>query len=117
MIDIALDKNGDIAIAEDGNISITDSVCQAVMIRLRWIKEEWRLGPELGFSWFEDVFVKNPHLENVKQLIRNEIIQVEGVEDANVAKIDYQPAERRVQFTCTIRVNGETYNKEVTFNA
>ena len=65
MIDILLEEDGDIAVSEVGDISITNSVRQAVLIRLRWIYNEWRLGPELGFPWFEQVFVKNPkHREN-----------------------------------------------------
>lgn len=116
MFDITLDKEGDIAVTENGDISVAESVCQAVQIRLNWIKAEWRLGPSLGFSWFEEVFVKNPNLEKIKQLIRNEIIQVDGVEEAEVVTIDYNPKERKVHFACTFKVSGETYAKEATIN-
>ena len=46
MLDIQLDKNGDLAVSETGDIFMTQSVKQAVLIRLRWIYNEWRLGPE-----------------------------------------------------------------------
>lgn len=49
MSDIRLDKNGDIEVSPTGDIYLTESVRQAVLIRLRWIWNEWRLGPELGF--------------------------------------------------------------------
>ena len=116
MVDITLDKNGDIAVSENGDISLTESICQAVQIRLKWIKEEWRLGPDLGFEWFEEVFVKNPNLDNIRQLIRSEILQVDGVEEAEVVKIEYKPPERKVYFACTFRVSGETYAEEATIN-
>ena len=116
MVDITLDKNGDIVVSETGDITLTESLCQAVKIRLKWIKEEWRLGPDLGFDWFGDVFVKNPNLENIKQLIRSEVLQVEGVEEAEVVKIEYKPRERKVYFACTFRVSGETYAEEATIN-
>lgn len=116
MVDITLDRNGDIAVSEEGDISLTESICQAVQIRLKWIKEEWRLGPDLGFGWFDEVLVKNPNLENIKQLIRSEILQVEGVEEAEVVKIDYKTRERKVYFACTFRVSGETYAEEATIN-
>jgi len=116
MVDITLDRNGDIAVSENGDISLTESICQAVQIRLKWIKEEWRLGPDLGFEWFEEVFVKNPNLENIRQLIRSEILQVDAVEEAEVVKIEYKPRERKVYFACTFRVSGETYAEEATIN-
>ena len=116
MIDIMIDKSGDIVVTENGDISLTKSICQAVHIRLKWIKEEWRLGPDLGFGWFEDVFVKNPNLETIKQLIRSEVMQIEGVEDAEVVRIEQKPKERRIRFSCTFTVNGETYAEEAEIN-
>ena len=78
MTDIRLGKDGDIVVSEIGDISLTESVRQAVLIRLRWIYQEWRLGPEMGFPWFEEVFIKNPNTVKIRSLIRDEIMQVEG---------------------------------------
>ena len=78
MVDIRLDKDGDIMVSPVGDISLTESVRQAVLIRLRWIYQEWRLGPEMGFPWFEEIFVKNPNTVKIRSLIRDEILQVEG---------------------------------------
>lgn len=116
MIDIALDNNGDIAVSEIGDISITESICQAIEIRLKWILNEWRLGPELGFDWFDEVFIKNPNTENIKQLIRSEILQVDGVEDAEVTSADYDTRNRKASFICSVTVQGEIYTKEVEIN-
>ena len=57
MTDIKLGKDGDIVVSAVGDISLTESVRQAVLIRLRWIYQEWRLGPEMGFPWFEEIFI------------------------------------------------------------
>ena len=75
MVDIKLNRDGDIDVSAIGDISLTESVRQAVLIRLRWIYDEWRLGPELGFPWFEEVFVKNPNTVKIRSLIRDEIMQ------------------------------------------
>ena len=82
MLDIRLNEDGDIAISKNGDISTTESVRQAVMIRLRWIYDEWRLGPELGFPWFEEVFIKNPNTIKIKTLVRDEILKVKEVKAA-----------------------------------
>ena len=68
MTDIRLGKDGDIVVSEIGDISLTESVRQAVLIRLRWIYQEWRLGPEMGFPWFEEVFIKNPNTVKIQTM-------------------------------------------------
>ena len=114
MLDIMLNKNGDLDVNALGDISMTDSVLQAVIVRLRWIYGEWRLGTEYGFPWFEEVFVKNPNTVKIKQLIREEIMKVSEVKSAEVTRIDYEPAKREARFYYTVQVGEETYREEVT---
>ena len=114
MVDILIDKNGDLAITEAGDISLTKNICQAVSIRLRWIFNEWRLGPNFGFTWFEDVFVRNPNIENIKQLINNEIKKVEGVVSAEVSNVEYDAKRRKCKFVCKITSdNGDNIEEAV----
>ena len=114
MLDIKLNADGDLDVSACGDISTTESVRQAVLIRLRWIYDEWRLGPEYGFPWFEEVFVKNPNTIKIKQLVREEILKVSEVRAAEVTKIDYDPAKRTAKFYYTVKVGEETYREEVT---
>lgn len=114
MLDIRLNEDGDIAISKNGDISTTESVRQAVMIRLRWIYDEWRLGPELGFPWFEGVFIKNPNTIKIKTLVRDEILKVKEVKAATVTSVDYNPAKRTATFRYTVTVGEDTFREEVT---
>lgn len=114
MVDIRLDKDGDIMVSPVGDISLTESVRQAVLIRLRWIYQEWRLGPEVGFPWFEEIFVKNPNTVKIRSLIRDEILQVEGVTAAQVTSVDFDRAKRAAAFKFTCSVGEATYREEVT---
>jgi hypothetical protein len=114
VLDIKLNADGDLDVSTFGDISMTESVRQAVLIRLRWIYDEWRLGPEYGFPWFEEVFVKNPNTIKIKQLVREEILKVSEVRAAEVTKIDYDPAKRTAKFYYTVKVGEETYREEVT---
>lgn len=116
MLDIQLDKTGDLAVSETGDIFMTQSVEQAVLIRLRWIYSEWRLGPELGFPWFEEVFVKNPNTLKIKQLIRDEILKVNEVTSATVTSVKYDPAKRAATFTYSFSTDEATYREEVTLH-
>lgn len=114
MTDIRLDKNGDIDVSAVGDISLTESVKQAILIRLRWIYNEWRLGPEMGFPWFEEVFVKNPNTLKIQQLIRDEIMQIDNVKTATVDSVKYDRAKRAATFSYTCTVDEATFREEVT---
>lgn len=114
MFDIKLNDDGDIAVSEFGDISTTRSIRQAVLVRLRWIYKEWRLGPDRGFPWFEDVFVKNPNIARLRQLVRSKIMEVEGVMNAEVTSLDYDRRQRRMKLTYSCVTTEETYREEVT---
>lgn len=116
MVDIRLNKSGDIDVSAVGDIFITESVRQAVLIRLRWFFGEWRLGPDMGFKWFEEVFVKNPNLVKVRSLIRDEIMQVDGVTAAEVTSVKYDKAKRTATIAYTVTVGEEVFKEEVALN-
>jgi len=113
MIDFLLTSTGDIYIGPEGDIATTNSVAQAVYIRVKWFLGEWRLGPDKGFPYFEEVFVKNPNLTKIKFLLRDLIITVEGV--TNVGSIDIEPdlKTRKAKISYIFMVDEETYNQEV----
>lgn len=114
MFDVKLDCNGDIEVSENGDISITNSVRQQALIRLRWIYDEWRLGPELGFPWFKDVFVKNPNVERIRMLIRSEIAKIENIKNVVVTDVKVDKDTRTLAVKFTFTVNKETFQEEVT---
>ena len=116
MVDIRLNESGDIDVSAVGDIFITESVRQAVLIRLRWFFGEWRLGPDMGFKWFEEVFVKNPNLVKIRSLIRDEIMQVDGVTAAEVTSVKYDEAKRTATIAYTVTVGEEVFKEEVALN-
>lgn len=114
MLDIKLTKDGDIDVSALGDVSLTNSIQQAVLVRLRWIYNEWRLGPELGFPWFEEVFIKNPNTVKIRQLIRDEIMSVDGVTGAEVTQVEYDRQKRAIRFAYICKVGDERFREEVT---
>ncbi|MCM1059091.1 MAG: hypothetical protein NC452_02230 [Eubacterium sp.] len=116
MLDILLDKNGDIHLSPAGDISTTESVRQAILIRLRWIFAEWRLGPEYGFPWFEEVFVKNPNTEKIRLLIRDKIMSVTNVKEADVSKVVFDKAKRTATVKYSCKIGEEIFEEELIFN-
>ena len=117
MTDFKMDSSGDLEINALGDISTTESVSQAVLIRLRWFLREWRLGPSLGFPYFEEVFVKNPNLTKIRFLLREEIMGVEGVTNVTGIEIAPDPSSRRVKIAVAFTVGEEKYREEVVLHA
>ena len=117
MPDIKLASDGDIAVSDTGDIATTECIRQAVKIRLRWIYGEWKLGPEMGFPWFEEVFKKNPNILKIQHLIREEIMTVTGVTAATVKTVEYNKSKRTIRIAYTVTVDKETYDEEVKIDA
>ena len=113
-MDILLTPDGDLKIDERGDISLTDSIRQAIRIRLLWFFDEWRFEPGWGIPYFEKVFVKNPNLLRIRSIIRREILAVDGVDSVNSIDITVIPATRSAAISFVVRIGNENFREEVT---
>ena len=116
MLDVLLDDTGDLDLTQDGDIQFGTSVAQSILSRLKWIKGEWRLGPDLGFPWYEKVFVKNPDVSSIKQSIRETILSVDGVKSCNITNVRYDQTKRTIRFKYEVEADGESMKGEVSLN-
>jgi hypothetical protein len=114
--DIALDCNGDIAVSETGDISLTAGIRQAVIIRLRWFLDEWRFAPQFGMPYFEEILVKNPDIERIKVIIREECLTVDGVKDITDITVTFDTHSRKVGFRFNIITAEDIYREEVNIH-
>jgi hypothetical protein len=91
---------------------------QAIRIRLLWFWREWRLGPQYGIPYREDILIKNPSKLRVRQIFREAILSVEEVVDVVDLSADIDPATRILTVRYTARVkDGAQLSGEVRFNA
>jgi hypothetical protein len=114
--DILLDISGDILINDKADISLKYSIRQAVKIRLQWFFEEWRFAPELGLPYFEEVFVKNPIIERLRQIIREESMKADGVREVRDIFIDIDNKTRNAFINFVLVTEYGLYSEEVTIN-
>ena len=113
MIDFKLSPDWDLELSAVGDISATDSVVQAVRVRLLWFFQEWRLGPGFGIPYFEEILVKNPNEVKVRHLIREAVMSVDGVTNVQGVGLDIDKKTRRATVTVTFTTNEQTYKEEV----
>lgn len=71
----------------------------AVEIRLRWLFGEWRFSPEAGVPYFDRIMVKKPDIEGIKQIIRTEIMAVDGMTDLKNLEISIDAKSRVAAIT------------------
>ncbi len=112
MKDLLLDANGDLLFT-NGDVSFTDSVVQAIKIRLKWFAGEWRINTEYGMPYYEDVFIKNPNRVLLEERIREEILSVEEVNEVKSVSISIDTKTRAATITFTVVVNGIQTGGEV----
>ena len=117
MKDVLLTHDGDLFINKYGDIEITDSVRQAVRIRLLWFFKEWRFAPDYGVPYFEEVLKKNPNLDRIKRIIYNEVMSVNEVMDARNIQIKLDAETRTAKVTMDVVLSDETYREEVVIDA
>lgn len=94
MKDILLSSDGDLVVNSVGDISLTDSVQQAIAVRLRWFAAEWRLGRDIGVPYFEEILIKNPDTSRIERIVRDEILSVDEVDEVKRVVCDVRPEMR-----------------------
>jgi len=113
LLDILLTKDGDLNINGWGDITLTESVRQAIRIRLLWFFEEWRFAPELGIPYWEEVFIKNPNIARIRRIVRNEVLSVQEVQDVRNVQISIDNDTRNARITFDAVIDEEIYREEV----
>ena len=101
MIRRSFDVNGDYAI--NHFIEGTPATAQAVTTRLRLFKGEWFLNLNSGVPWYQEVLIKPARLAHINTLIRNVILQTEGVAKLLKFELTFERDIRklRVAFSAT----------------
>lgn len=113
MNDLLMTKDGDLAV-RDNDIQTTDSIIQAINIRLKWFFSEWRYGPDYGVKYFENIFVKNPKKQVIISEISNQILDVDGVASVDSVTLEINNSTRTALIKYTITTESmERYEKEV----
>lgn len=114
MKDILLDKNGDIYLNEESDIELTDSVLQAVRIRLKWFLGECQLyDQEIGTDYYGVILVKNPDKTLAATEIRSQIMLVDEVTDVLSVDISVNSKTRKGTISYTFKTDTGTYEDEV----
>lgn len=115
MKDILLDSSGDIFLNDEADIVVTDSILQAVRIRLKWFLGECPLyDEEVGTDYYGVILVKNPDKTLASSEIRSQIMLVTEVTEVVSVDISVDPRTRKGKLSYTFKTDTGTYGDEVS---
>lgn len=100
VLSLKTDTNGDIDLSS-GNLVFEDLPGQRLEEALGSFTNEWFLDPLSGMPWFELFLGKKPEINHMTQILRREILAVEGVESIVELEIDFDEATRALVVTFT----------------
>lgn len=116
MKDLLLDDSGDLLLDENGDIQFTDSVKQAIEIRIRWFAKEWKFGPDFGIPYYDEVFIKNPSEQLIEERMRDAISDVEEVEEILSFSVSIDGKLRKMKVAYAVSSKENTIEGSVTVN-
>lgn len=99
--DIQMTRGGDIALSAF-DILATDSIEQAIIIKLRWFLGEWVYQTEFGVDWFGKVLVKNPNGLLIRRIIEDTIMSVDGVNSVENLTLSLEKESRVLHIGFTV---------------
>lgn len=99
--DLALDLTTHDLLVTRGDLALTVSAAQAVSIRLLFFLNDWFLNTLIGLPYFQQIFVKNPDLDQIRALYRAEIAASPGILEVTSVDLALNASSRRATLRWT----------------
>lgn len=106
-VDLALDAVTHDIVVVDGDMLVINNaerVAQQIKIQLLTFYGEWFLDTGHGVPYLEYIMVKNPNVNLVKQILREQILEVDDVDSVDEIEVYYNAQER----VMTVRYDATT---------
>lgn len=119
MNSFALNAHNDIFLQGGRFARVTNGayVVQAVRSRLLFYREEWFLDKTAGVPYFQSVFVKPANLGRVESLLKQEILQTNGVARLVSFSMEFNPTTRKLEVEFSAETTfGVIISDQVTIN-
>jgi hypothetical protein len=118
MVDIKLDRDThDLDIVENDIVLVTeeDEYYQNLKIRLQTIYGEWFLDTTEGVKYYEEIWIKNPNLNNIEALLKATILETENTVSIIKFEINLVATTRilEVDFTVQSTYGTVTFSEEL----
>ncbi len=104
MYDLALNiGTWDLAF-ENNDLMLVDNaerIAQQIKITLQYWYEEWFLDTTKGIPYLQYICIKSPNLQHIRQIFREAILSVDGVDSVSQIVLNVNARERILEVTYT----------------
>ena len=97
MYDLALNVDSWDLVFHNNDLLLIDNaerIGQQIKITLQFWFKEWFLDTTQGIPYLEYICVKNPNLQHIRQIFRNAILSVDGVDSVTKLTLSVDVRER-----------------------
>ena len=97
LYDLALNVDNWDLVFHNNDLMIIDNaerIGQQIKITLQFWFKEWFLDTTQGIPYLEHICVKNPNLQHIRQIFRNAIMSVDGVDSVTELTLSVNAKER-----------------------
>lgn len=104
MYDLALNIDAwDLAFRNNDLMLIDNAerIAQQIKITLQYWYEEWFLDTTKGIPYLQYICIKNPNLQHIRQIFREAILSVDGVDSVSQIVLNVNARERILEVTYT----------------
>lgn len=108
--DLAIENN-DIILTEGA-----ERIAQQILITLRFWYGEWFLDRTDGVPYLEQILVKNPNLNHIRQILSEKILSVNGVVSLDALNLDYNPRLRTLLVDYAATTNYGLVERQVSLS-
>lgn len=114
MSTLALDKDNDLSFTNNrlvlipGN-STDNEILQRVVMKLKFVKDEWYLNSDHGIPYFQDILgEKNIDLNIFDSILKEEILLVNGVKEITESSISFNKLSRDLEYSFSAITDNST---------
>lgn len=100
MLDLGLNAKTHDLIIDNGDLIVIDNaerVAQQIKIQLLTWAGEWFLDTRHGVPYLDYILVKNPNIELISSIFREQIMSVDDVDSVNSLEINYNAQTRTME--------------------
>ena len=104
MYDLALNVDGWDLVFRNNDLMLIDHaerIAQQIKITLQYWYEEWFLDTTKGIPYLQYICVKNPNLQHIRQIFREAILSVDGVDSVTNLTLNVNTKERILEVSYT----------------
>jgi len=107
------------AAVENNDLILTEGavrIAQQILITLRFWYGERFSDTTLGVPYLEEILVKNPNLNHIRQILREQILSVEGVLNFETLNLEYNPELRTLLVEYAANTNFGLVERQVNLS-